>query len=227
MVALLSYSWCILNFIFRNMSVENMQYLSSEQALADLASFITFKKSTMSLNSNKWIAFGGSYPGTVHSAQRNRVLVARLTPSNFSSTVQMLVRLDPSTLHCRGSGCLGPTEISSSRSCIGCDQCSSLCSAEFSRFQRNSQHPNTRAFSVLQSARVLCPRQSCQHHVYQPRRRMIMVFPCTGCLTGYNIHWGGGASHLACPQASASELDESHTPSMYNSSEPTQLAQLR
>lgn len=46
------------------MSVANLEYLSSEQALADLAAFITFKKNTMSLKNNKWIAFGGSYPGS-------------------------------------------------------------------------------------------------------------------------------------------------------------------
>eukprot|EP00794_Sanderia_malayensis_P011360 gene11360-12544_t len=49
-----------------DMSVENLQYLSSEQALADLASFrqamhIKYKLT----NANKWISFGGSYPGAL------------------------------------------------------------------------------------------------------------------------------------------------------------------
>lgn len=46
-----------------DMSVDNMQFLSSEQALADLAAFITFAKDKYNLPDNKWIAFGGSYPG--------------------------------------------------------------------------------------------------------------------------------------------------------------------
>ena len=46
-----------------DMSVENLQYLSSEQALADLAQFITFAKDKYQLPNNKWIAIGGSYSG--------------------------------------------------------------------------------------------------------------------------------------------------------------------
>ena len=47
------------------MAVENLLYLSSEQALADLASFITHMSDQMSLQGAKWIAFGGSYPGAL------------------------------------------------------------------------------------------------------------------------------------------------------------------
>ena len=45
------------------MSVKNLGYLSSEQALADLASFITGMNEQRNLTETKWIAFGGSYPG--------------------------------------------------------------------------------------------------------------------------------------------------------------------
>ena len=45
------------------MSVTNLEYLSSQQALADLAAFITAMNTKMSLQKSKWIAFGGSYPG--------------------------------------------------------------------------------------------------------------------------------------------------------------------
>jgi hypothetical protein len=47
----------------RDLSTENLVYLSSEQALADLAHFSAFINQTMNLTTNKWIAFGGSYPG--------------------------------------------------------------------------------------------------------------------------------------------------------------------
>ncbi len=48
------------------MSVGNLVYLSSEQALADLASFRQFIADQFNLtDSNKWVSFGGSYPGMV------------------------------------------------------------------------------------------------------------------------------------------------------------------
>ena len=46
-----------------DMSVKNLAYLSSEQALADLATFITAMNEAHNLTSAKWITFGGSYPG--------------------------------------------------------------------------------------------------------------------------------------------------------------------
>ena len=52
-------------FHCRDMSVTNLEYLSSEQALADLAAFITAMNVKMSLQKSKWIAFGGSYPGII------------------------------------------------------------------------------------------------------------------------------------------------------------------
>lgn len=47
------------------MSTKNLKYLSSEQALADLAYFIESKKKELQLPHNKWIVFGGSYPGSL------------------------------------------------------------------------------------------------------------------------------------------------------------------
>ncbi|KAK3781561.1 hypothetical protein RRG08_054900 [Elysia crispata] len=46
-----------------NLSVENMRYLSSEQALADLATFISAKKKEF--GASKVIVFGGSYSGAL------------------------------------------------------------------------------------------------------------------------------------------------------------------
>ncbi|XP_065643422.1 putative serine protease K12H4.7 isoform X2 [Hydra vulgaris] len=49
-----------------DMSTENLKYLSSEQALADLAYFRNEMALKYSLNDkNRWIAFGGSYPGAL------------------------------------------------------------------------------------------------------------------------------------------------------------------
>ncbi|TRY99904.1 hypothetical protein DNTS_004337 [Danionella cerebrum] len=48
-----------------DLSTENLHFLSSRQALADLAHFRTVTAETQGLTSNKWIAFGGSYPGSL------------------------------------------------------------------------------------------------------------------------------------------------------------------
>lgn len=46
-------------------STANLRWLSSEQALADLASFVGAMNAAHGLQppANKWVAFGGSYPG--------------------------------------------------------------------------------------------------------------------------------------------------------------------
>ena len=46
------------------MSVDNLQYLSSEQALADLAYFVDYARNKYNILTGKLITFGGSYPGT-------------------------------------------------------------------------------------------------------------------------------------------------------------------
>ena len=51
---------------FSDTSVENLKYLSSEQALADLAAFRAAMVDQFALTEkNKWISFGGSYPGAL------------------------------------------------------------------------------------------------------------------------------------------------------------------
>ena len=48
------------------MSTENLAYLSSEQSLADLATFRQFVHASFNLtDANRWISFGGSYPGSL------------------------------------------------------------------------------------------------------------------------------------------------------------------
>ena len=65
-----------------DMSTDNLKYLSSEQALADLAYFHQYMTDKLQLSDNKWIAFGGSYPGmwlvlaAVLSADRNDTVIA-------------------------------------------------------------------------------------------------------------------------------------------------------
>ncbi|KAJ8042072.1 Thymus-specific serine protease [Holothuria leucospilota] len=50
----------------KGLTLEVLQYLSSQQALADLANFISFATQQYSLSdSNTWISIGGSYPGSL------------------------------------------------------------------------------------------------------------------------------------------------------------------
>ncbi|XP_033099786.1 putative serine protease K12H4.7 [Anneissia japonica] len=48
-----------------DLSVENLKFLSSEQGLADLAYFRQYIASKMKVTDNKWVSFGGSYPGSL------------------------------------------------------------------------------------------------------------------------------------------------------------------
>ena len=47
------------------MSVENLRYLTSEQALQDVAHFIEYLTSKLSLKNSKWVVFGASYSGSL------------------------------------------------------------------------------------------------------------------------------------------------------------------
>ncbi|XP_030632674.1 thymus-specific serine protease [Chanos chanos] len=48
-----------------DLSTDNLHYLSSRQALADLAHFRTVIAEERGLTDRKWVAFGGSYPGSL------------------------------------------------------------------------------------------------------------------------------------------------------------------
>ncbi|XP_026881270.2 thymus-specific serine protease [Electrophorus electricus] len=49
----------------KDLSLESLRFLSSRQALADLAHFRTVTAESRGLTSSKWVAFGGSYPGSL------------------------------------------------------------------------------------------------------------------------------------------------------------------
>lgn len=48
-----------------DLSTDNLRFLSSRQALADLAHFRTVIAEARGLTNRKWVAFGGSYPGSL------------------------------------------------------------------------------------------------------------------------------------------------------------------
>ena len=75
------------------MSTENLKYLSSEQAIEDLAAFRQFiHKQHRLTDSNKWIAFGGSYPGSL--AAWFRLKYPHLVYAAVSSSAPMLAKLN-------------------------------------------------------------------------------------------------------------------------------------
>ncbi|MEE6517610.1 hypothetical protein FKM82_027935 [Ascaphus truei] len=49
----------------KDMSTNNLRYLSSRQALADIAHFQTVMTQKLGLGDGKWVVFGGSYPGSL------------------------------------------------------------------------------------------------------------------------------------------------------------------
>ncbi|CAD5235190.1 unnamed protein product [Bursaphelenchus xylophilus] len=75
-----------------NQSVENLQYLTSRQALADLANFIRTKNHELKLKNPKWIVFGGSYPGAL--ALWFRVVYPDLTVGAVGSSAPIDIQMD-------------------------------------------------------------------------------------------------------------------------------------
>ncbi|CAO1329149.1 unnamed protein product [Diamesa hyperborea] len=76
-----------------DLSTENLAYLTSEQALADLAYFITKTGSSYSLGDDtKWIAFGGSYPGSLAAWVREKY--PHLIHGSISSSGPLLAKID-------------------------------------------------------------------------------------------------------------------------------------
>ncbi|XP_046667606.1 putative serine protease K12H4.7 isoform X2 [Homalodisca vitripennis] len=74
-------------------SVKNLYYLSSEQALADLAYFIQAMNSQYKLPTNtKWITFGGSYPGNL--AAWVRFKYPHLVHASMSASGPVLAKID-------------------------------------------------------------------------------------------------------------------------------------
>jgi hypothetical protein len=78
---------------FSDISTENLRFLSSEQALADLAYFITSMNQKYNLTDDqRWIAFGGSYPGSLAAWLREKY--AHLVHGSISTSGPLLAKID-------------------------------------------------------------------------------------------------------------------------------------
>lgn len=82
-----------LNNSLRDLSIESLKYLSSEQALADLAAFIQAKNTEYKFDKNvKWVAFGGSYPGSLAAWIREKY--PNLIYGSVSTSGPLLAKAD-------------------------------------------------------------------------------------------------------------------------------------
>ena len=73
-------------------STENLKYLSSEQALADLAVFINSINNAQSYQNPKWVTFGGSYSGALSAWFRE--LYPNITVGAVGSSGPVLAKVD-------------------------------------------------------------------------------------------------------------------------------------
>jgi len=92
-----------------DLSVKNLEFLTSEQALADLASFTAAMK--IHFPENKWVAFGGSYPGSL--AAWYRLKYPHLVDISVSSSAPLVAQLDFKEY-------LGVVEAAINRTNVGC-----------------------------------------------------------------------------------------------------------
>ena len=78
-----------------DLSTENLKYLNSEQALGDIAYFHSFISAEHSLtSSNKWVTWGGSYPGMMAALSRLRYPHLIHASVSSSSPLQAQVNME-------------------------------------------------------------------------------------------------------------------------------------
>ncbi|KAK0405291.1 hypothetical protein QR680_017906 [Steinernema hermaphroditum] len=79
---------------YNNMTTESLKYLTTQQALADLANFIKSVNNDTSygLKEPRWITFGGSYPGSLAAWFRSKY--PELTVGSVASSAPLNLKLD-------------------------------------------------------------------------------------------------------------------------------------
>lgn len=90
---LVTYKALALIFTNSDLSTTNLQYLTSKQSLADIAAFVVGIRQKHSLSpTQKWIAFGGSYPGSLAAWAREKY--PDLIWGSISSSGPLLAKVD-------------------------------------------------------------------------------------------------------------------------------------
>ncbi|CAB4063743.1 unnamed protein product [Lepeophtheirus salmonis] len=75
-----------------NLSTENLKYLTSQQAIEDIVEFIAHIKEKYDIPNNKWVTFGGSYPGSLSLWMRS--LYPELIAGALSSSAPVEAKVD-------------------------------------------------------------------------------------------------------------------------------------
>lgn len=77
---------------FRDMQTSSLRYLTTQQALADLAFFIEFMNQQYGFKNPRWVTFGGSYPGSLAAWFRQKY--PQLTVGSVASSAPVNLKLD-------------------------------------------------------------------------------------------------------------------------------------
>ncbi|KAH7712614.1 serine protease F56F10.1 [Aphelenchoides avenae] len=75
-----------------DLSTANMKFLTPQQAIEDLAFFINGFNKQKGFKTPKWVAFGGSYPGSL--AAWLRLVHPEVTVGNVASSASLWPKLD-------------------------------------------------------------------------------------------------------------------------------------
>jgi hypothetical protein len=98
-------------------STENLVYLNSEQALGDIAYFHSYISNMLGLTSaNKWVSFGGSYPGMMASFARYRY--PHLFHAAVSSSAPVLAQTDMPEYNNIVASSMAASSVGGSQECL-------------------------------------------------------------------------------------------------------------
>ncbi len=76
---------------FPKLTTENMKYLTTQYAVKDLANFVEFAREKLNLK-GKWVAFGGSYPGSLSAYFRSKL--PSLVVGALASSAPVMAKAD-------------------------------------------------------------------------------------------------------------------------------------
>ena len=77
--------------IFSDLSTAHLKYLSSRQALEDMAAFIRAMNTKFSIQTAKWITFGGSYSGFLSPFVKILSHICMSTRSKYTTLVKLIL----------------------------------------------------------------------------------------------------------------------------------------
>jgi serine protease 16 len=102
---------------FGDFATANLQWLNSEQALGDIASFHTFASEKFSLPANtRWVTWGGSYPGMM--AALARLKLPQLIYASVSSSSPLQASVDMPGYNNVVAASMAAVDVGGSQACL-------------------------------------------------------------------------------------------------------------